>query len=119
MNSESHKRWTGISNDLILDNARRIANAHKPMWIRTPIIPSYTDSRENIEAIANFIRNELPTVERWDLLAYTNIGKSKYHRLNLPYTLESALLPTREEMETLWRVATDSVPLARWSGATR
>ena len=119
MDSACHKRATGIGIEIILDNARRIANARKPMWIRTPIIPGYTDDHANIAAIARFIRDELPTVERWDLLAYTNLGKPKYHRLDLPYALENAPLYTRDEMESVWRVAAEIVPVARWSGATR
>ncbi len=119
MDSAQHKRATGIGSDLILDNARRIAHARKPMWIRTPVVPGYTDDPANIAAIARFIRDELPTVERWDLLAYTNLGKPKYHRLDLPYTLENAPLYTRGEMENAWRVAAEIAPVARWSGATR
>jgi pyruvate formate lyase activating enzyme len=114
-----HQAATGVSNEVILDNARRIADADKPMWIRTPVIPGYTDDRANIEAIARFIHGALPTVERWDLLAYTNLGKPKYHRLNMLYALEDVPLFTRDEMENVWRVAVDIVPVARWSGATR
>ena len=98
---------------------RRITNARKPLWIRTPVVPGYTDDHANIEAIARFIREELPTVERWDLLAYTNLGKPKYHRLDLPYALENAPLYTRDEMESVWRVGVEIAPVARWSGATR
>ncbi len=114
-----HQAATGVSNDVILDNARRIADAGKPMWIRTPVIPGYTDDRVNIEAIARFIHDALPTVGRWDLLAYTNLGKPKYRRLDLPYALEDMPLFTRDEMENVWHVAVDIVPVARWSGATR
>ncbi len=114
-----HQAATGVSNEIILENARRIAGDGKPMWIRTPIIPGFTDDRANIEALALFIRKALPTVERWDLVAYTNLGRPKYHRLDLPYALEEAALLARCEMESLWRVAVGTVPAARWSGATR
>jgi pyruvate formate lyase activating enzyme len=119
MDAARHQAATGVSNELILENARRISFAGKPMWIRTPIIPGFTGDRANIEALALFIRNELPTVERWDLLAYTNLGRPKYHRLDLPYALEDAVLLARDEMESLWRLAADTVPAAHWSGATR
>ncbi len=114
-----HRAATGVSNEIILENARRIADTGKPMWIRTPVIPGYTDDGANIQAIGQFIRDALPTVERWDLLAYTNLGKPKYHRLDLPYALEDAPLLTRAAIENVWRVAADIVPVARWSGATR
>jgi pyruvate formate lyase activating enzyme len=119
MDAGRHKSATGVSNDLILENARRIAAHDVPMWVRTPVIPGYTDDVENILAIGHFVRDALPTVERWDLLAYTNLGKPKYHRLDLPYALEETPLLTRAEMESLWQTATELTPVARWSGATR
>jgi pyruvate formate lyase activating enzyme len=119
MDAQRHTAATGVSNGLILENARRIAASGVPMWIRTPVIPGYTDDMENIRAIGSFIRDALPTVERWDLLAYTNLGKPKYHRLDLPYALENVPLLTQVEMEAAWQAAVELVPVARWSGATR
>ena len=51
--------------------------------------------------------------------AHTNLGKPKYHRLDLLYTLENAPLYTRAEMESVGRVAAEIAPVARWSTATR
>ena len=90
-----------------------------PIWIRTPIIPGYTDSPENIAGLGDFIAAELPTVERWDLLAYTNLGKPKYRRLERCYVLEDAPLLTRATMEALHAIAVERVPSVVWSGATR
>ena len=119
MDPARHRTATGISNEIILENAQRIADAGKPMWIRTPVIPGFTDDAANINALAHFISQMLPTVERWDLLAYTNLGKPKYARLDLPYGLKDAALLTKDEMESLWQIASGIVPAARWSGATR
>ena len=114
-----HQSGTGVDNDRILENARRIAATGIPMWIRTPIIPGYTSDAANIIALGDFIAGELSTVERWDLLAYTNLGQPKYHRLDRPYALEGVSLLTRAEMEVLHAVAVARVPVAVWSGATR
>ncbi len=119
MDAERHKAATGVTNRAILDNARRLAGLGVPMWIRTPVIPGYTADRDNILAIAGFIREALPAVERWDLLAYTNLGRPKYHRLDRRYALEGVPLLTRGEIEALWHAVVDVVPVARWSGATR
>jgi pyruvate formate lyase activating enzyme len=116
---ERHRASTGVDNRPILENARRIAAAGKPMWVRTPVIPGYTASAANIAALGDFIAAELPTVERWDLLAYTNLGQPKYHRLGRPYALEGVELLTRAEMEALHAAAIERVPVAVWSGATR
>jgi len=119
LDTDRHREVTGVDNRLILENGRRIAAAGKPMWIRTPVIPGYTADEANIAAIGDFIAAELPTVQRWDLLAYTNLGQPKYHRLDRPYALEGTPLLTRAEMEALHAVATQRVPVAVWSGATR
>jgi len=114
-----HQDSTGVENDLILENARRIAAAGIPMWIRTPVIPGYTADRANIAALGDFIAADLPNVERWDLLAYTNLGQPKYHRLDRSYALEGIPLLTRVEMEGFHAIAHQRVPAAVWSGATR
>jgi pyruvate formate lyase activating enzyme len=116
---DCHQVATGIDNCTILDNARRIAATGTPMWIRTPLIPGHTADAENIAALAGFITAELPTVERWDLLAYTNLGGPKYYRLDRPYALEGVPLLRRTEVEALHAVAIQQVPTAVWSGATR
>jgi pyruvate formate lyase activating enzyme len=119
MDSERHQAATGIANAGILENARLFAVRGLPMWIRTPVIPGYSDDLDNILSVAHFIRDQLPTVQRWDLLAYTNLGQPKYHRLDRPYALESTPLLPRQEMETLFQAALALVPFARWSGAVR
>ena len=119
MDPIQHETATGLPNDGILENARRMARLGTAMWIRTPVIPGYTADPANLRQIGAFIAEELPTVDRWDLLAYTNLGKPKYHRLDRPYLLEEVPLMPREEMEGLWREAVKLVPVAKWSGATR
>jgi pyruvate formate lyase activating enzyme len=114
-----HLAATGHSNEHILENARLISKHGVPMWVRTPVVPGYTDSMANITGIGHFINHNLPTVQRWDLLAYTNLGRPKYHRLDRPYLLETTPLLRRDEMEAYYAQAQAFVPSARWSGATR
>jgi len=120
MDRERHRQATGVYPDRIHTNAAAIAERGVPMWVRTPVIPGHTDGEENIAALAAFIRERLPAVQRWDLLAYTNLGVSKYRRLGLPYPLEGAELPLRHHMERLAAIATDGGgPAVVWSGAVR
>jgi pyruvate formate lyase activating enzyme len=114
-----HRASTGVDNAVILDNARRLAATGVPMWVRTPIIPGYTADIDNISAIGEFVATELATVQRWDLLAYTNLGQPKYRRLDRLYALEGVALLSQDEMERLHTVAVQSVPATIWSGATR
>lgn len=120
MDAERHREATGVYPDLVLENAKRIAQQGIPMWVRTPIVPGYTDDEDNIARLAIYIRDELSTVERWDLLAYTNLGQPKYRRLDRSYALEGTELPTRAKMEQLQTVALGGgADFAVWSGAVK
>jgi pyruvate formate lyase activating enzyme len=100
----THRTCTGVTPELIWENARRIAELGKRMWVRTPIVPGYTDSIENVRGIAELCE-ELGNVERLDLLPYHRLGEPKYRKLGLKYLLEGLQPPTNEAMENLRKVA--------------
>jgi pyruvate formate lyase activating enzyme len=81
-----HLRLTGQSNELILDNARRLAAAGHDLVIRLPLIAGFNDHREHLEAVAEFIRS-LAGVRRVDLLPYHRLGEPKYRRLGKEFAL--------------------------------
>jgi pyruvate formate lyase activating enzyme len=125
IDSDKHKEFTGVPNDLILENAEFIANYikqnAKKMWIRTPIIPNYTATEENIRGIGEFIVNKLKNIpERWDLLSFNNLCTGKYERLDLEWPLKDIPLMTKNEIENLFIVAKKTgVKNVRWSGLTK
>jgi len=87
MNSEKHRELMGVGNELILQNAKKVAKLGKDMVIRVPVIPDCNDSLENMEAIAKFART-LEGVEEIHLLPYHRLGESKYDRLGKSYKLK-------------------------------
>ena len=120
MDGAGHRLHTGVPLRLILENARRIAATGKPMWIRTPIIPGYTDGEDNIRRIARFIRENLPTAERYDILAFNNTCVSKYERLGWLFPLAEEELLVEERMTGLAEIAAqEGLSCVRWSGMTR
>lgn len=120
MDSDKHRKLTGLPLDLVLDNAREISKAGKPLWIRTPIIPGVNDTEENIRKTARFIKENLPTVERYDLLAFNNTCTSKYQRLGLSWDLEKEGLIPEEGLEALAQAARqEGLDFVHWSGLTR
>lgn len=104
MDPQKHKEITGGDNGLILENIRRISEYGMPLTIRTPIVPGYTDSAENIREIAQFVA-ELPTVKEYELLRYHNFGQSKYGALGREYALADIEPPTDENMLELTKIA--------------
>ncbi len=120
MDPERHRQMAGVKLEPILENARRLGKKKVPVWVRTPIIPGYTDTRENIAGIASFLAANMPNVERYDLLAFNNLCVGQYERLSIPFALKGAPLVRKEEMEGLKRAAEEAgAPNVHTSGATR
>ena len=97
MDAERHKRLTGVSNEMILDNARRISQSGKPIVIRIPLIPGCNDSEENIKAIAEFVTGI--KVVRVDIVPFHQLGSKKYERLGLIYKLGEAKPYQEDEIQ--------------------
>jgi pyruvate formate lyase activating enzyme len=102
MDSDQHQRYTGVPNELILDNARRI---HRelgiPMLARVPVIPGYNDASENIAATARFVADELGDSIGVHLLPYHRLGEAKHERMEQPGKSIAAQPPSDERMEEI------------------
>jgi pyruvate formate lyase activating enzyme len=78
MNSDLHKKYTGVPNEIILDNIKHIYHDLRiPVYIRLPIIPGCNDSEENITNTAKFAAEQLGTDVQVHLLPYHRFGESK------------------------------------------
>lgn len=78
-----HKQYMGVGNELILENARRIADMKKDIIIRMIVVPGVNDSKEEIENRLSFIRSLGEAVLQVDILKYHRLGAGKYLRLGL------------------------------------
>ncbi len=95
-----HRQFTGRENRLILDNLPRILASGKKVWVRTPLIPGGTDTRQNIEEIGAFLSGlSKANLERWELCAFNNLCRDKYRRLGMDWSFGSAALLTRQELD--------------------
>lgn len=104
MNGAKHKEFTGKSNELMLENAARIAaSGQTKLSIRVPVIPTFNDTPEEIKAIAVFA-DRLPGVDDIYLLPYHRLGQDKYEGLGRPYLLPDILPPEPEQMQMLKKV---------------
>jgi len=96
MDTEMHKKGTGVGNELILENARKIAKSVR-IWIRIPLIPDYNDSESNIRNVAEFASHI--GAEKVSVLPYHDLGSSKYPKLGRIYPMEGTTPPTEEAVE--------------------
>jgi len=103
MDSERHRELTGVSNELILRNARAVSERNIPLYIRFPVIPSYNDSEKNIKATCEMARG-LSSLVEVHLLPLHHLGKARYDSLNRDYPIAHlSLIPDHvlEEMKQL------------------
>lgn len=99
-----HKEFTGRSNELMLENARKIAaSGLTNLVIRVPVIPTFNDTPEEIAGIARFA-DKLPGVKKIHLLPYHRLGQDKYDGLSREYLMKDILPPEPEQMQMLKKV---------------
>lgn len=103
-NSEKHEKFTGRPNELILENAKKIAEKANSLTIRVPVIPTFNDTEDEILSIAKFAES-LPNVKEIHLLPYHKFGMDKYKGLGRDYELKDLVPPTAEKMQSLLKVA--------------
>jgi len=100
MDSEIHKHFTGVGNNLILDNIRLLSEAGKEIIIRIPVIPGFNDEKANIEAIGKFTAS-LPGVIRIDILPFNSGGKEKSARITAQNKHPQFEIPNEEQMNSI------------------
>ena len=89
MDPEIHKKYTGVTNQRILENMKRLTDKNRELVLRIPVIPDVNDNMENIEATADFILKDLGGhVRTLQLLSFMRLGEEKYRSLDMPYKME-------------------------------
>jgi pyruvate formate lyase activating enzyme len=83
LDSERHREGTGFGNELILENAVNAAKMMPEMHVRCPMIPRFNDSKEDVDALARFVTEELKLpAENFTILRYNKYAEDKYARLD-------------------------------------
>jgi len=99
IDSTLHELTVGVPNELILDNARKIAAAGGRFQMRIPVVPGYSDSAEVFDSIGKFILELGDCVDVVQILPYHTLGTVKWERLG---TLDDASIyeaePPAEEL---------------------
>jgi len=100
MDDGAHRAATGVSNALILENARRLAAASPPLLVRTPVVPGVNDTPEAIAAVAAFIR-DFPNLVAYELMPFHRLAEGKYRSLDLQDRAHHLQPPAPQTLQTL------------------
>ena len=91
------KDLVGFSNEKEIEFIKYLNKINKPMWIRQVLVPGYTDDKQDLLKLKEFI-NSLTTVEKVEILPYHTMGKYKWEDLGLKYELEGVPSATDEDV---------------------
>ena len=98
IDDEKCKNLVGKSNKLELEFAKYLSDNNIKMWIRQVLVPGYTDDKDDLLKLKNFI-STLKTVQKVELLPYHNLGRCKWEKLGITYPLEGVSPASDEDVE--------------------
>lgn len=110
--SNIHKKYVGTDNKRILENLYMLSQSDQVIVVRTPIISSVNDSKEEINNIAKMIK-DYPRLLYYELIPYHNLGISKVIQLGQEYNYEF-LTPPKEKMLQLAEAAKEYLSDVRY-----
>ena len=102
LNPASHREYTGVDNDLIIANARRVAT-QVPTWFRIPLIKNFNDSETEFKKVVEMALDL--GVEKISLLPYHEGGKIKTHQIGKAYAKDQAAASTEDHIQHLINIA--------------
>ena len=97
MNDKMHRWLIGTSNQPILEFAKYLEKRKQKTWIRYVVVPQYSDNREDIKKLCEFIA-PMQNVEMVDVLPYHKLGMHKWETLGEKYELADTPIPKKEDI---------------------
>ena len=102
MDSGKHKKYTAVSNEIILENLTKLSKWHKKIIMRFPFIKGVNDDEKNIHETAKFLK-KLNLLEV-NILPYHTMGLEKYRKLRMPYPMKTLEKHTQEELDNALQI---------------
>jgi len=96
INDEDHRKYTGVSNRIIKENLKFLVEKGENVVVRFPVIPTITDTEENVFSLMEFL-SLLKGVEEVDLLPFHDV-EEKYRYLGVEYKMPVHNSPSKERL---------------------
>lgn len=80
--SQKHRYFTGIDNNQIIENIKKLAKKNCSLTVRTPIIPGVNDSRFEIDSICRILAPYAGKI-KYELLGFHTLGFNKFEALGM------------------------------------
>lgn len=102
ISSDIHLKCTGVTNEKIIYNIKKMSSENKKIWIRIPVVPDVNIDFEEIEKISMFLRSVEP--DKIELIPYHKMGIKKYEKWGMEYKLKYATEPQKEYMNRCYEI---------------
>ena len=97
IDSEKCKNLVGFNNERELAFARYLSDNNIHMWIRQVLVPGYTDDKQDLLKLKDFI-SSLNTVDKVEILPYHDMGRYKWEKLGLKYELDGVRVANDDDV---------------------
>ncbi|MGE5355759.1 MAG: glycyl-radical enzyme activating protein [Deltaproteobacteria bacterium] len=97
MDTDKHKKWTGVGNELILSNLEALSESGAEIEIRIPLINGVNTDDENIIRSAEYILALPGKKKNVSILPYHKTALKKYEKLGISYEEQGMSEPSTEE----------------------
>ncbi len=92
-----HRKYTGVSNRIIIDNLKFLDSLNKEIWIRYPLIPGVNNDESDIFRFMAML-SELKYSHPISVLPYHKIGSHKYAKFGIENRSNGFDEPDEEEV---------------------
>jgi pyruvate formate lyase activating enzyme len=107
VDEEKHEKYTGVSNKLILENLRKLAEQGKPVVVRIPLISGINDDDQSIHMFVDYLQS-LKSVKQINLLSYHKGGSEKHRRLRRERSPRTFQTPSDERIKEIKKILSDA-----------
>jgi len=105
MDSEAHRRFTGVDNTRILQHARLLMESDTPYIFRVPFIRDVNTGEENLYSMAEFL-SKAKTPPKVEFLLYNKMAGAKYPLVGMDYPWQFEQ-PTEEDQNRARKILAD------------
>ena len=104
MDAERHRKFTGVTNEKILENLKVLAGSGANINIRIPLIRGVNADEPNIRQCAEFVASLPGAAKLVSLLPYHNIATHKYGKLGQEYEPGEMEEPSSQDLAMAIRI---------------
>ena len=101
IDSASHQHYTGVPNELILENIKKLSDSGASIIIRIPMIPEVTTSAENIAQTISYLKSLNGKIREVNLLPFHNTANGKYIRFGMKNQFDALKSLNKEELKDI------------------